>query len=181
MSHGKSKQEVLCDILNTYKTHPCIKQIEKKFNEQNFFRKEKFFFRPATPSEIKNLINCLNTNKAAGIDTIPQKLIKIATDFLTPLFTVAINKSTKENIFPDSAKIVLVIQLEKGKPNKNEISNYRPVHVLNTFSKFYEKVIKKQLVRFMEEYCSSLISAYRTNYSSQRYYSITRSMEKEIR
>ena len=40
-----------------------------------------------------------------------------------------------------------VIPLDKGKPNKNEISNYRPV--LNTFSKFYEKVIKKQLVRFM--------------------------------
>ena len=40
VSHGKSKQEVLCDILNAYKTHPSIKQIEKKFNGQNFFRKE---------------------------------------------------------------------------------------------------------------------------------------------
>ena len=40
-----------------------------------------------------------------------------------------------------------VIPLGKGKLKKNEISNYRPV--LNTFSKFYEKVIKKQLVRFM--------------------------------
>ena len=44
LSHGKSKQEVLCVILNAYKTHPSIKQIEKKFNEQNYFRKEKFFF-----------------------------------------------------------------------------------------------------------------------------------------
>ena len=119
MSHDKSKQEVICDILTAYKTHPSIKQIEKKFNEQNFFRKEKFFFRPATPSEIKNLINCLNTNKAAGIDTIPSKLIKIAADFLTPLLTVAINKSIEENIFPDSAKIASVIPLDKGKPNKN--------------------------------------------------------------
>ena len=33
MSHGKSKQEVLCDILNAYKTNPSIKQIEKKLNE----------------------------------------------------------------------------------------------------------------------------------------------------
>ena len=56
-----------------------------------------------------------------------------------------------------------MIPLYKRKPNKNEISNYRPVSVINTFSKFYEKVIKKQLVRFMEEYCSPLISAYRTN------------------
>ena len=76
------------------------------------------------------------------LDKIPSKLIKIAADVLTPLLTVAINKSIEENIFPDSAKIASVIPLDKGKPNKNEISNYRPVSVLNAFSKFYEKVIK---------------------------------------
>ena len=97
----------------------------------------------------------------------PPKLIKIAADFLTPLLTVAINKSIEENIFPDSAKIASVIPLDKGKANKNEISNYRPVSVLNTFSKFNKKVIKNQLVRFMGEYFSSLISVYRTNYTSQ--------------
>ena len=68
-------------------------------------------------------------------------------------------KSIEENIFPDAARIASVIPLDKGKPNKNEISNYRPISVLNTFSKFYKKVIKKQLVRFMEEYLSPLISA----------------------
>ena len=51
----------------------------------------------------------------------PPKLIKIAADFLTPLLTVAINKSIEENIFPDSAKIASVIPLDKGKPNENEI------------------------------------------------------------
>ena len=76
---------------------------------------------------------CLHTNKAAGIDTIPPKR---AADFLTQLLTVTINKGTEENIFPDSAKIASVIPLDKGKPNKNEISNYKPVSVLNTFSKF---------------------------------------------
>ena len=75
MVHGISKQEVLCDILNAYKTHPGIKQIQKKFNEQNFFRKENFFFKPVTPPEIEYLINCLDTNKAAGKNAIPPKLI----------------------------------------------------------------------------------------------------------
>ena len=57
-----------------------------------------------------------------------------------------------------------------------EMSNYRPVSVLNTFSKFYKKVIKKQLVRFMEEHFSPSISAYRANYSSQ--YVIIRLLEE---
>ena len=117
--HGKSEQKALCDILNAYKTHPSIKQIERKLNEQNFFRKEKLFFKAATSQEIENLINCLDTNKAAGIDTIQLKHIKIVDDDLTPLLTVAINKSMGENIFRDSAKIASVIPLDKGKPNKN--------------------------------------------------------------
>ena len=125
---------------------------------------------------MENLIKCLDKNKAAGKDTIPPKLTKIASDCLTSLLTVAINKSIEENIFPDSAKIASVIPLDKGKPNKTQISNYKPVSVLNlSFSKFYEKAIKKQLVGFMEEYFSPLISAYRTNYSPKTcYYSITR-------
>ena len=101
MAHGISKQEVLCDILNAYKTHPGIRQIQKKFNEQNFFRKENFFFKPVTPSEIKSLINCLDRKNPAEIDTVPSKLIKIAAENLTALLTVAINKSIDENIFPD--------------------------------------------------------------------------------
>ena len=58
------------------------------------------------------------------------------------VFTVAINKSIEENISPDSAKLASLISLDKGKPTKTEISNYRPVIVLNTFSKFYERFLK---------------------------------------
>ena len=46
VSHGKNKEEVLCDVLNAYKNHPSIKQIKNKFNGQSFFGKEKFFFKP---------------------------------------------------------------------------------------------------------------------------------------
>ena len=61
------------------------------------FEKKKFFFKPATLPEIIYLINCLDTNKAAGIDSIPPKLS-------TRLLTVGISKSIEENIFLDSAK-----------------------------------------------------------------------------
>ena len=60
-----------------------------------------------------------------------------------------------------------MIPLDKGKPNKNEMSNFRPVNVLNTFSKIYERVIKDQIVRGMEKYFSPFLYAYRKNYSSQ--------------
>ena len=78
MSHGKSKQEVLCDILNDYKNHPGIKQVEKKGNWKNVFGKEK----SGIPPKLEKLIKCLDTNKAAGIDPVPLKLIKLVADFL---------------------------------------------------------------------------------------------------
>ena len=54
----------------------------KKFDEQNFFWKETFFLKLVTPLEIEKLINYLDTNIAARIDTIAPKLIKVAADFL---------------------------------------------------------------------------------------------------
>ena len=57
MSHGESKQEVLCNILSAFKNHHGIKLINKKIKEnkldgQDFLGKEKFFFKPTIPIEI---------------------------------------------------------------------------------------------------------------------------------
>ena len=98
---------------------------------------------------------------------IPPKLVKLSADFLTPLLTKAINTSIEQNVFSENAKTASVIPLDKGKPNKKEMSSFRPVSVLNTFSKIYERVIKDQIVCGMEKYFSPFLSAYRKNYSSQ--------------
>ena len=87
---------------------------------------------------MKKLIQGLNSKKATGIDTIPPKLIKATVDFLNPVLTKSINSSMEHNIFPDLAKTAIVVPLDKGKPNKNDISNFRPVSIVNTFSKIYE-------------------------------------------
>ena len=103
----------------------------------------------------------------SGIDTILSKLVKLSADFLTPLLAKAINTSITQNVFPENAKIASVIPLDKGKPNKSEMSNFRPVSVLKTVSEVYERVIKDQIVCSMEKYFSPFFSACRKNYSSQ--------------
>ena len=110
----------------------------------------------------------LNSKKATGINTIPPELIKVAVDFfLTLLLTKSIHSSIEHNIFPDLAKTTLVVPLDKGKANKNDISNFRPVSILNTFSKIYECFIKNQLLHGMENVFSPQISACRKSYNSQ--------------
>ena len=67
--------------------------------------------------------------------------MKLSAEVLSTPLSIAMKNSLKYGVFPDDAKIASVIPLDKGKPNKNEISNFKPVSILNTFSKIYEKVI----------------------------------------
>ena len=53
------------------------------------------------------------------------------------------------------------------KPDENAISNFRSVSLSNTFLKFYESVIKDQLILSMESYFSLMVSANRKNYNTQ--------------
>ena len=140
------------EIVKSYENHPIILQM-KNICSSSFHVKEKIC------SHFVNEIDWLNSKKPTVIDTIPTKLIKVAVNFLTPLLTKSINSSIEHNIFPDLAKTALVVPLDKGKPNKNDIANFRPVSILNTFSKIYERVIKNQLLH--------AISAYRKSYNSQ--------------
>ena len=81
--------------------------------------------------------------------------------------TKAINSSIREHIFPTRAKIAAVSPLDKGGKDKMTVGNYRPVSVLNVFSKFYERIIKSQIVSFLDQKLSQFLSAYRQSYGTQ--------------
>ena len=146
-------QKTVGETVRFYENYPRILQI----CSSSFHIKEIFFFHFVNKVEIKKPIQGLNSKKATGIDTISPKLIKVAVDFLAPLLTKSINSSIEHNIFPALAKTILVVPLDKGKLNKNDISNFRPVNILNKFAKVCERIIKNQLLHGME----NVFSVYR--------------------
>ena len=75
--------------------------------------------------------------------------------------------SITQNVFPETVKTASAIPFDKGKPNKKEISSFRPVSALNTFSKVYERVNTNQIKHGMEKHFSPLLSADRKNKCSQ--------------
>ena len=94
-------------------------------------------------------------------------MIKLAHDFLAKPLTKAINDSLSLSIFPDEAKTAVVVPIDKGTDKKNEISNFRPVSLLNCFAKIYEKTISTRITLAMDIFFSPYISAYRENFSCQ--------------
>ena len=95
-------------------------------------------------------------------------MIKFVADIIAEPLTQAINCCLHQGIFADNVKIASVVLLNKGKPDKYDVLNYRPVIILNTFSKIYEKVIKNQSVSYLDKYFSPFISTYRKSHSTQQ-------------
>ena len=56
--------------------------------------------------------------------------------------SIAINNGFKHNIFPSNAKVACIKPVDKKIEDKHCISNFRPVSILNTFSKIYVKFAK---------------------------------------
>ena len=127
-----------------------------------------FDFQQIKAPEVKKLLKEIDIKKAEGVDTIPPKLIKIGADIIEEPLTQAINCCLCQGIFPENAKAASVVPLDKGKPDKYDVLNYRPVSILNAFSKIYEKVIENQLASYLDKYFSPFISLYRESYSTQQ-------------
>ena len=64
--------------------------------------------------------------------------------------TLITNQILSSEIFPDSLKIAKVYPLFK-RDNPKQLSNYRPISLLTSFSKIIEKVIYNQLYDFLND------------------------------
>ena len=73
---------------------------------------------------------------------------KCVHDYITPL-TYLVNSSIKQGIFPSELKIAKVFPIFKA-GDEQLITNYKPISVLNFFSKFFEKVVANYIVDFLE-------------------------------
>ena len=59
----------------------------------------------------------------------------MASNFLSEPITDIFNTAIDTNIYPGRAKRASVTPIDKGGNDKHIYTNYRPVRVLNTFSK----------------------------------------------
>ena len=76
-----------------------------------------------------------------------------------------ISKGLQNSSFPNAAKISSVRSVYKKKC-RNTIENYRPVSILNTFSKTYEIYIHDSLIPYISKCLSEIVAAYGKPYSS---------------
>ena len=124
-----------------------------------------FNFIPTTPSAVLKILNSMKSRKATGYDGITARALKENNALLSTHISKLINQSIESSYFPDCLKIARVMPLfKKGDPKLP--SNYRPISILTSLSKIFEKVLASQIRRFFEDQC--LFSPYQYGFRQAR-------------
>jgi len=98
----------------------------------------------ASTYELEKIIKSLRTKNTCGYNEISKCIIKLTAPFIISPLTHMCNAVLSTGVFPDRLKHAVVKPIFK-KGNKQEISNYRPISLLTSFSKIIEKLIYAKL------------------------------------
>jgi hypothetical protein len=98
----------------------------------------------ASTYEIEKIVKSLKTKNTFGYDEISNWIIKLTAPFIISPLTYICNAVLSTGVFPDRLKYAIVKPIFK-KGNKQEISNYRPISLLTSFSKIIGKLIYARL------------------------------------
>ena len=99
--------------------------------------------------DIKAAINKLSPHSSAGPDGFPAILLKKCRDSLTPALSLLLRQTIDSGNIPQKLKEATIIPLHKG-DSKGIAKNYRPVSLTSHIMKTFERVIRNQLVHYLE-------------------------------
>ena len=146
--------------IKKYENHPSIKMIKERC-ELNQFE-----FKPVTVNEILLQIQKLNSKKASPLNSIPAKILKQNADIFAVLIQQLFNSNLSECYFPKELKAGDVSSLFKSLDAFLK-KNYRPITVLSSVSKIYERVLESQIKSHALSFLSPLLRGFREGYGTQ--------------
>ena len=109
---------------------------------------QSMFFEPVIADDIEKIIVSIKSKKSSGHDGLNSIFIKQISQSISLPLSIIINKSLESGSVPDQLKIAKVVPIFK-KGDSQLFSNYRPVSVLPTLSKIFEKVVHCQIYKYL--------------------------------
>ena len=126
-------------------------------------------FETVTEDDVRAII-VKSKPTTCSLDPIPTPLLVENIDPLLPAVTQVVNESLVTGIFPTTFKTAVVKPLLKKRGlDQNNLKNFRPVSNLSFLSKVIEKVVLKQLFKYLNTHSllSPNQSAYRPCHSTE--------------
>ena len=155
------KNDDITNAVNKYKAHPSIIKIKENINVKDVF----YFSIPDIPDTLKN-IGKLNIKKPTTENTIPAKILvenkSISAEFLAKIYEDTVNWG----IFPNRLKNADITPGHK-KDSTTLKDNYRPVSILPTVSKLFERNMYSDIDQYMTQFLSPYLCGFRKGYNTQ--------------
>ena len=121
--------------LEKFKDHPSVKVIKENVSTESLFQ-----FTEISLSEMTKELSSLNSKKTGTFGNIPFKVLKISSDICNKVLQKIWNSEILgKQYFPQNLKLADITPAFKD-PTLAE--NYRPVSVLPTVSKVFERIIQ---------------------------------------
>lgn len=93
------------------------------------------------------ILASLKNNSSPGYDNVGPKIIKDHHLCITPPLAHIINLIFSQGNVPNDYKKSIVVPIYKS-GDKSEIGNFRPISLISTFAKLFEKCLKDRLFNF---------------------------------
>lgn len=106
-----------------------------------------FSFSEVSDETVHKAIDSLKPKSSSGLDGISCKLLKFIKYDISGILCKIVNQCLKMGVFPDALKLAKVIPIHK----KNEdylFDNYRPISLLSSVSKVFERIINDQIANY---------------------------------
>ena len=100
--------------------------------------------------EVKSAVKQSKKGKAPGPDNITIDLIDAAGDIINDKLATLFNECLIQSKVPEIWNEAIIILLHK-KGDKRNISNYRPISLLNNIYKLFTKIITNRITRTLDE------------------------------
>ena len=137
-------------------THPSV----VKINEH--YRDKIFNFELVEPDTVVEIISSLKK----GSGDVPLSAVKLLSKPFCNFICDTINSCIRNCMFPEELKWADITPVFK-KGDRTDRSNYRPISILPTFSKVFEKIIFDQINNFFQEKFSNFLCGFRKGFSTQ--------------
>lgn len=146
--------KLLVEDFNTYFVNVASNNVMIPQTEYNGSLKHvsgSFFVFEVESEEIIGVVKQLKNSLSSGHDQIPNFIIKKVIHLIVEPLKYIINKAFITGIFPSALKVSIVSPIHKS-GTEDDLGNYRPINLLTTFSKIFEKILANRLVKFFRKH-----------------------------
>lgn len=129
---------------------PSSQQIDVEMALKNLDRNQNtIFLYPIDELEMTNTIMILKNKSSKGVDGISNKILKRLPNLIS-ILTILGNRIFSEGIFPVCLKKGIIKLKYKG-GNFDDVKSYRPITIVSSISKLFEKLIFNRMWSFIKK------------------------------